>query len=117
MTQSSESPSPPDRLPESVAGASNELTSEDLRRAIVHAQKLLRWRPDNPTQIAVHPGEDVLKVNERETHTEVVKTVPCGEDCPDCPHGPYLYHVTEENRPEGGSHTHWRFIGEVATDG
>lgn len=116
MTQNTDSPSPPEGLPESVVGELTELNPGNLRRAIVHAQELLQWRSENPTEIDVHRGEDVLRVNEHDAYTEVVKRVPCGEDCSDCPHGPYLYHVSEEARPEGGSHTHWRFIGEVTAD-
>lgn len=116
MSDESAAPTPPEGLPEAVIAELSELSTEDLRRTIVHAQELLQWQEETASQIEQHPGEDILRVDEQDAYTEVVKTVPCPEGCEDCPHGPYLYHVTEEPRPEGGTHTHWKFIGEVAPD-
>jgi hypothetical protein len=45
-----------------------------------------------------------------------VKQVYCPDGCEDCPHGPYLYHVTEEPLPDGDTRTHWSFIGEVRSE-
>lgn len=116
MSDDSTAPTPPEGLPETVVTELDGLSTEDLRRTIVHAQELLQWRDDTPSHIDVHSGEDIIRVNERDTYTEVVKTTRCPDGCEDCPHGPYLYHVKEEPRPEGGTHTHWTFIGEVAAD-
>lgn len=33
-----------------------------------------------------------------------------------CPHGPYLYHVTQERHSDGTETPYWRFIGEVRPD-
>lgn len=116
MSQDSGGPTPPEGLPERIAAELRDLSPEDLRRTIVHARELLQHREDAPPQVELNPGEDVIRIDERDAYTEVVKMVPCADGCEDCPHGPYLYHVTEEQRPEGGTHTHWMFIGEVAPD-
>ncbi|WP_336325557.1 hypothetical protein [Halovenus sp. HT40] len=116
MSQNSDGPTPPDGLPDSLVAELGDLSLEDLRRTIVHAQELLQHQADAPSLIELNPGENVIRIEEQDGYTEVVKTVPCAEGCEDCPHGPYLYHVTEEQRPEGGTHTHWTLIGEVAPE-
>lgn len=116
MSQDSDAPTPPDGLPDSTVAELNDLSPENLRKTIVHARELLQLEKEYPSPVKPTPGEDVIRVAEHDAYTEVVKTVSCNEGCRDCPHGPYLYHVSEEQRPEGGSHTHWRFIGEVAEE-
>jgi hypothetical protein len=116
IPQDSDGPTPPEGLPDTVVAELTELSSESLRNTIVHARELLQHREKHTLEIEPHPGEDILRVHEHEGYTEVLKMVPCGEGCDDCPHGPYLYHVKEESRPEGGTHTHWTFIGEVTVE-
>lgn len=116
MSGNSEKPTPPDGLPDSFVAELGDLSPENLRRTIVHARELLQHRADAPSPVELNPGEDVIRIEEKDAYTEVVKRVPCAEGCEDCPHGPYLYHVTEEQRPGGGTHTHWTFIGEVAPE-
>ena len=60
------------------------------------------------------PGEEIVRITEQEGYTEVVKREPCGNDCNECPHGPYVYHVREETTPDGSTRLHWSFIGPVA---
>lgn len=116
MTDGSAEPTPPDGLPDAVATELADLSSEELRNAIVHAQELLRSRNERSSPVEPGAGEDVLRVTDREGYTEVVKRVTCADGCDKCPHGPYLYHVTEESRPDGRTHDHWSFIGPVAAD-
>ena len=116
MTESPDGPTPPEGLPDDVAAELNRLTGEELRNAIIHAQELLQFREERPSPIVAGPGEDILRSTEHDGYTEVVKQITCADGCDDCPHGPYLYHVTEEPRPEGGTHEHWSFIGPVSAD-
>jgi hypothetical protein len=113
MSPEPDGPTPPEGLPEHVSDALADLDGHELRKAIVHAQELLRAAEETELPIEPGPGEDILRTTEHDEYTEVVKTVTCAEGCEDCPHGPYLYHVTEEPRPEGGEHTHWKFMGDV----
>ena len=113
MADESERPTPPEGLPEEIVSDLNRLTAEELHKTIVHAQELLQSASTHRSPVEPKPGDDVVRVTEHEGYTEVVKWVRCGEDCGDCPHGPYLYHVTEEPQPEGGEKQHWTFIGEV----
>ncbi|MFC7173611.1 hypothetical protein ACFR97_03750 [Haloplanus litoreus] len=116
MTDSSDAPTPPEGLPDSLASELARLTPEELRNTIVHAQELLQFHQETTSPIEPGPREDIIRVTEHEGYTEVVKQLSCVEGCDDCPHGPYLYHVSEEARPEGETHLHWTFMGEVSTD-
>ena len=113
MPSSSETPTPPEGLPDGIVSKLSELNYEELRKTIIHAQALLRSEGEHSSPVEPGPSEDIIRATEHEGYTEVVKEVTCGENCTDCPHGPYLYHVTMEPRPEGGEKPHWTFIGEV----
>ena len=116
MTGSSDAPTPPEGIPDHLAGELNELTPEELRNTIIHAQELLQFQEEKGSPIEPGPGEDIIRATEHEEYIEVVKQYSCAEGCEDCPHGPFLYHVREETRPEGGTHFHWTFMGKVIPD-
>jgi hypothetical protein len=116
MSDSSERPTAPEGLPEEIATTLSELRPEELRKTIIHAQELLRFYDESDSLVEPGPNEDILRTTEHEGYTEVVKQFSCAEGCDECPHGPYLYHVSEEPRPEGGTHLKWRFIGPVVSD-
>jgi hypothetical protein len=116
MTDSADGPTPPTGLPDELVSDLEELTSEELRNAIIHARELLHAQEENTGPIEPSPNEDILRVTEHEGYTEVVKQFDCAQGCSECPHGPYLYHVTEEPRPDGSHHTHWSFIGRIDPD-
>jgi hypothetical protein len=113
MGDISDGPTPPEGLPDEIVADLQQLTDEELRKTITHAQELLQSHGERSSGIEPAPNEDIIRATEHDGYTEVVKMIPCGEKCDDCPHGPYLYHVTEESRPEGGTKTHWSFIGKV----
>ena len=116
MIESAGGPTPPEGLPESLLGDLDELTSEQLRKTIIYARELLQASDEAGSPIEPKPGEEIIRVTEHGGYTEVVKRFRCANGCSDCPHGPYLYHVTEEPRPDGGTHTHWSLLGRVETD-
>jgi|AntDeeMinimDraft_4_1070355.scaffolds.fasta_scaffold00133_24 hypothetical protein len=116
MTNASANPTPPDGLSDDIVSDLNHLSPEELRKTIIHAQELLHVREERDPIVEPAPGEDIVSVTEHEGYTEVVKREPCGEDCADCPHGPYLYHVKEQKTPDGGTRTLWTLIGEVYPD-
>jgi len=116
MTDPSDGPTSPEGVPESLASELSDLTPEQLRNTIIHARELLNFHEEVESPIEPGPDEDIIRTSERDGYTEVVKRVTCADGCDDCPHGPYLYHVREESRPEGGTHLHWTFVGEVRAD-
>lgn len=116
MADRSDAPSPPEGLPDSLASELSRLTPEELRNTIVHAQELLQSHQETASPIEPRPGEDIIRVIEHDGYTEVVKRLSCAEGCENCPHGPFLYHVSEETRPEGGTRLHWTFLGAVSAD-
>ena len=113
MTRSSERPTPPEGLPSEVIDALTDCTPEELRKAIVHAQELLHFHGEAELPINAEVNDDILRVKEHEGYTEVVKQFRCADGCDDCPHGPYIYHVTEEPHPDGSHNVHWSFMGPV----
>ncbi|NIC00028.1 hypothetical protein [Halobacterium sp. R2-5] len=116
MVESSDRPTPPEGLPEAVASDLSDLSPEELRNAVVFARELLQHHHEGESPVTPAPGEDILRVTEHDGYTEVVKQFDCPEGCSDCPHGPYLYHVTEEPQIEGGAKPHWSFLGRVEVD-
>lgn len=117
MTGSSDKPTPPEGVPDYFATELPQLTPEELRNTIIYAQELLNAVEEKEFPVEPGPGENILRVTEHDGYTEVVKQTPCDEGCDDCPHGPYLYHVKEEARPEGGTQRRWAFFGKVYPDG
>ena len=113
MVPSPDGPTPPEGVPQQLADTLPDLTSEELRNTILFARELLQSRDARPSPVEPGARDDILRVTERDGYTEVVKTDTYAEGCADCPHGPYLYHVREEARPEGGTQTRWTFIGDV----
>ncbi|QWC19950.1 hypothetical protein [Halorubrum sp. 2020YC2] len=113
MTDSSEGPTPPEGLPSNVVDALTDCSPGALRKAIVHAQELLHYHGEAELPVTAEGNEDIIRVTEHEGYTEVVKEFRCADGCDDCPHGPYLYHVTEEPQPDGSRKVHWSFVGAV----
>jgi len=117
MTDSSRTPDPPKGLSDRIVDDLDGLSPKELRKAIVFARELLQSH--EATEFPTDPeadDDDVLRVIEHEGYTEVVKQHVCEGGCDDCPHGPYLYHVTEETLPDGTRETHWSFVGRVNTE-
>ncbi|EMA22965.1 hypothetical protein C442_08056 [Haloarcula amylolytica JCM 13557] len=116
MTSPADEPTPPEGVPDRVATDLPELTPEELRNTIIYAQELLQFHDETASPIEPGPNEDIIRATERDGYTEVVKLASCAQGCDDCPHGPYLYHVKQESRPEGGTKARWMFLGEVYPD-
>lgn len=82
----------------------------------MYAQELLHARHEPTLQIEPRPGEEIVRMVDEGTYTLVAKKQPCGDDCPDCPHGPYIYHVRSEEHPDGKTRLHWIFLGQEISD-
>jgi hypothetical protein len=116
MTNPSDEPTPPAGVPAELATDLSQRTPEELRNAIIYAQELLQFHDETVSPVKPGPNEEILRATKRDGYTEVVKRTTCTEGCDDCPHGPYLYHVKEESRPEGGKRVRWVFLGDVYSD-
>lgn len=104
-------------LPASLVAELDDLDRRQLREVVRYVRRRLRAsRTSVSDRIQPAPGEEIVAVEERAMYTEVIKREPCGENCPDCPHGPYLYHVYEEHRPDRSDSLHWVFLGRVFED-
>ncbi|QZP39252.1 hypothetical protein [Halobaculum magnesiiphilum] len=116
MTNPADVPTPPADFPDDLAALLQQLSEHDLRETIIYAQELLQANNVPTEQIEPAPGEEIVEMTEHPGYTEVVKRQPCGQDCPDCPHGPYVYHVTRERHPDGTERFHWVFIGQQVSE-
>ena len=103
-------------MPDQLIADLADLTPDELRKTIIHAQEPLQSHEETEYPIDLEPGDDILRVIEYGGYTEVVKQVYCHDGCDNRPHGPFLYHVTEEPQLEGGTRTHWSFIREAKID-
>ena len=70
-------------------------------------------RLEPASQIEAQSGEEIVSIEDHGAYTSVVKRQDCAEGCKECPHGPYLYHVTLEEQIEGKKKLHWTYLGEV----
>jgi hypothetical protein len=105
---------PPAVLPESICESAGELSDHQLKELIDYCGSLLQSNDRQLLEeIEAGPDEEIIRIEERDTYTEVVKRVPCGEDCEECPHGPYLYHVRDIPAEDGGRRLSWRFLGRM----
>lgn len=116
MARDRAEPTPPEGLPDEVASDLHRMDSEELRKAIIHAQELLNFNEENPSPVEPKPGDDILRIIEHEGYTEVVKYVYGNEDGETVRYGPYHYHVYEARYPDGSIKPYWRFLGETVLD-
>ncbi|WP_336339014.1 hypothetical protein [Haloarcula brevis] len=114
MPSPADEPIPPEGIPAALAAELSDRTPEELRNTIIYAQELLQFHDETASPVIPGPNEEILRSTERDGYTEVVKRTTCADGCDDCPHGPYLYHLKEESRPEGGTKVRWTFLGEVS---
>ena len=103
MSSSENEPTPPGGVPNKMAAELPQLTPDELRNTVIYAQELLQFHDETASPVEPGPNEEILRATKRDDYTEVVKRTTCAEECDDCLHGPYLYHVKEETRPEGGT--------------
>lgn len=114
MDHENAAPEPPQALPSDVVAVVDRLDETELRAVIDYAREREKYlHPTMTDQIETAPGEEILEVEERSGYTEVLKREPCGEDCGECPHGPYLYHVREQEGPDGETKLRWSYLGPV----
>ncbi|MFC6837245.1 hypothetical protein [Halomarina ordinaria] len=116
MNDDEPSPRPPEGLPDDVAARLRALNGHSLRMAVIYAQELLSADHDPTPQIRPLPGEEIVRVVDHPGYVEVHKRQPCEHGCPECPHGPYVYHVTNERHVDGDERLHWQFVGISTTD-
>ncbi|MCL9815202.1 hypothetical protein [Natranaeroarchaeum aerophilus] len=107
-------PTPPNALPTAIVEAIEQLDKSELRAVIEYAQRRYEFEQLSVSdRIEAGPGEEIVRIEENPVYTTVVKRQPCGKDCEDCPHGPFLYHVQKVPRIEGESKLQWRYLGTV----
>ncbi|MDQ2074666.1 hypothetical protein RBH20_19235 [Haloarcula sp. H-GB4] len=111
MGKENSPPAPPVDLPDDIGSVLQDATVHDLRESLIYAQELLQYNHEPTEQIEPLPGEEIVEIKGEGKRFTVLKRQPCADSCPNCPHGPYVYEVTQEKRLNGDTHFHWAFIG------
>lgn len=105
------------RIPANVANVIAAADDSTLGAIVDFARAEIAERRRDLLEIEPRPGEELVEVSDEPGYTSVVLRQPCADECDDCPHGPYLYHVRPERHPDGEASLHWVFLGLVGTDG
>lgn len=109
--------SPPAGLPDGVAARLTELDDHTLRETIRYLGDVLEHHHQQNLERALEaiPADELVSVteNEEEGYFQVVRGHRCAQGCPDCPHGPFLYHVRSVPEPDGTESLRWTLIGPM----
>ena len=107
-------PTPPSVLPSETIEAVRQLDEPELRAVIDFVQqRYVAVQSDITDKIRAHPGEEIVRMERKDGYTAVVKRQPCGRNCSNCPHGPFLYHVWEDRGVGEKPDLRWRYLGTV----
>jgi hypothetical protein len=114
MSDEDEAPTPAGDIPSTLVESIDQLDEQELRAVVEYAQERYQFvHSALPERIEDESSGDIIQIEERDGYTEVVKWQECPTGCNECPHGPYLYHVSEEQLPNGETELHWSFLGTV----
>lgn len=114
MDEPIDAPKPPSDLSEDATEVVDQLPPKELRSLIKYAGARLRHLETPISELVeAGEGEELVRVEDKDLYTVVVKGKQCAEGCQDCPHDPDVYIVTLEWEPDGSRHLHWRNIGKV----
>ncbi|GGK78393.1 MULTISPECIES: hypothetical protein [Haloarcula] len=111
MEEENTHPKPPVDLSDNIVSVLQDASVHDLRESVIYAQELLQHNHEPTEQIEPLPGEEIVEIKGEGKRFTVLKRQQCADNCPDCPHGPYVYEVTQEKQLNGETHFHWAFIG------
>lgn len=108
---------PPPGLPDGVVDHLARLDDHTLRETISYIRDVLEHHHHQELEheIEAIPADELVRVTEHEAegYVEVVRGHRCVNGCPDCPHGPFLYHVRPVRRPDSGESLQWTLIGPI----
>ena len=114
MDEPIDAPEPPSGLSEDITEVVDQLPSKELRSLIKYAGARLRHLEKPISElIEAGEGEEIVRIEDRNLYTIVVKGKQCAKGCQNCPHDPQIYVVTLEWEPDGSRHLHWEHIGQV----
>ena len=114
MDESIEAPDPPATISEELIEEIDALTAPELRSVIKYARSRVDYL-EAPISEFIEPDDDeeILRVENHDLYTTVVKGERCEEGCEDCPHDPHVYVVTIEHDIDGERHLHWEDLGRM----
>ena len=114
MDQPIDAPEPPTNLSEELIKEIDSLSAQDLRTLVKYARYRIEYL-ETPIPDLIEPDDDeeIIRIEEYDIYTIVVKGEKCEESCEDCPHDPRVFVVTIEPEMDGERHLHWEDIGPM----
>lgn len=112
MDESIEAPEPPSTISEELIEELDALTPPELRSVITYARARVNHL-EAPISEFIEPDEEeeIIRIEDYDLYTVVVKGESCEEGCEDCPHDLHVYVVTIKRDLDGERHLHWEDLG------
>ena len=112
MDEPIDAPEPPSNVSDELIEDIDALTAPELRSFLKYVRSRLEYL-EAPISDFIEAGEneEILRIEEYDLYTVVVKGERCEEGCEDCPHDPHVYVVTIEPDLDGERHLHWEDLG------
>ena len=114
MDEPIDAPEPPDDLPEELIDAVDDLSTDELVSLVSYARARVDYF-ETPIAELIEPEDDeeIVRIDEYDLYTVVVKGERCEAGCEECPHDPHVYVVTVEREVDGGRHLRWEDLGPM----
>lgn len=114
MDEPIDAPEPPSDVPADVVDGVDALNARELRSLVTYVRSRIEYL-ERPISEFVEPGDDeeILRVEDDELYTVVVKGTRCEDGCDECPHDPHVYVVTLEPDVDGDRRLHWEDLGRL----
>lgn len=114
MDEPIEAPEPPSTISDELIEELDELTAPELRSVISYARDRVDYLDAQISEfVEQNDDEEIVRVEDHNLYTIVVKGETCEEGCEDCPHDPHVYVVTIEPELDGERHLHWEDLGRM----
>lgn len=112
MDQPIDAPDPPPRISDELIEDLDALTAPKLRSVLKYVRSRLEYlEAPIADLIDLDDDEEILRIDDYDLYTVVVKGERCEVGCDDCPHDPHVYVVTIEPDRDGERHLHWEDLG------
>lgn len=112
MDQPIAAPDPPSRISDELIEALDALSAPELRSVLKYIRARVEYLEAPIAELVeLDDDEEIVRIDEYDLYTVVVKGERCEEGCDDCPHDPHVYVVTIEPEQDGERHLHWEDLG------
>lgn len=105
-------PEPPSNVSEELVDELDSLSAPELRSVLKYVRSRVEHLEAPISELVeAGPDEEIVRIDEYDFYTVVVKGQRCEDGCEDCPHDPHVYVVTIEPNLDDERHLHWEDLG------